>query len=161
MFALTPPSDGFYISHPSNAQKFLGNDVEQTSPHRFPLCPSVALVLHWQNKSLSNTELNISKKQAKPEERDQWGWLCSQLVFPFSSFPKSIQDIQEHWQKLQLTLPKLHCRLFRERRASVGLWVPSHEFNHSFESLPTRSWVLLLFCSSSDVIPCNSFECFR
>lgn len=159
MFALTPPRDEFFILHPSNTQKFLGSDVEQTSPHRFPLCPSVSLLLYWQNKSLSNTELSLSTQQAKPEDRGQWEWLCSRLVSPFPSVLKSMQDILEHWQKLQLTLPKLHCRLFRERRASVGLWVLSHEFNHSFESLLARSWLLLLFCSSSDVITRN-FECF-
>lgn len=145
MFRLTPPSDRFYILHPSNAQKFLGNDAEQTSHHKFPLCPSVSLLLPWQNKSFSKTELSLSMKQAKPEERGQ----CSQLVYSFPSFPKTIQDIQEPWQKLQLTLPKVHCRLFGERRASVGLWVCSHEFNHSFEFLLTRRWLLLLFCSSS------------
>lgn len=158
MFALTPPSDGVYILHPSNAQKFLGCDVEQTSPYRFPFCPSVSLFLH-KIKSLLNTELSLSAKQTRPDKTGQWGWLCSQLVSPFPSFPKTIQDIQEHCQKSQLTLPKLCCRLFRERRASVGLWIPSHD--HSFEPLLTRNWLLLLFCSSSVVVTCNIFECFR
>ena len=38
------------------------------SPHAFPLSPSASPFLHRQNKSLSNTELSLSTKQAKPEE---------------------------------------------------------------------------------------------
>lgn len=153
MFTLTPPSDRFYILYPSNAQKFLGNDAEQTSHHKFPLCPSVSLLLHWQNKSLSKTELSLSMKQAKPEEKGQ----CSQLVSSFPSFPKTIQDIQEPWQKLQLTLPKVHCRLLEKEEL---VW--------DYESVPMSSTTGLNSCLleggscfSSAAPPCNFFECLR